>query len=121
MKKILLVEDEKVLAEMYKDKIESEGHRVDWAFSVDEALDYLKTKKYDLILLDILLPKENGISFLKRLKELKEDLKIPIVAFSNYDDPSARKEALALGVKAYLIKTQYTPRELLAEIEKFLK
>ncbi len=119
--KILIVEDEKILAEMYKDKFEEGGFVVDLAFSSEEALDYLKDRKPDLILLDILLPKENGISFLKRIKEMENAFEIPIVAFSNYDEPRTKKQAFALGVKAYLIKTQYTPKELLAEIKKFLE
>jgi DNA-binding NarL/FixJ family response regulator len=71
-------------------------------------------------LLDILLPKENGITFLKKIKEIRGVSEIPIVAFSNYDEPKTKKEAFALGVKAYLIKTQYTPKEILEEIKKFL-
>ena len=120
MPKILIVEDEKILAEMYKDKFEEGGFETDVAFSSEEALDYLKDKKPDLILLDILLPKENGISFLKKLKDMKNVADVPIVAFSNYDEPRTKKEAFALGVKAYLIKTQYTPKELLEKIKKFL-
>src|SRR4030042_1058006 len=101
MPKILIVEDEKMLAEMYKDKFEEEGMETDLSFSSEEALDYLKDKKPDLILLDILLPKENGISFLKKIKEIENTAEVPIVAFSNYDEPQTKKEALALGAKAY--------------------
>ncbi len=118
--KILIVEDEKILAEMYKDKFDEEGFQTDLVFSSEEALAYLKNKKPDLILLDILLPRENGISFLKVIKSDKKVADIPIVAFSNYDEPRTKKEAYELGVKAYLIKALYTPRELLEEIKKFL-
>lgn len=121
MPKILIIEDEKILAEMYKDKFEEAGHQADLVFSSEQALDYLKKEKPDLILLDILLPRENGIYFLKRLKEIGEGSKIPVIAFSNYDEPKTKKEALGLGVKDYLIKTQYTPKELLNEIEDFFK
>ncbi len=120
MPRILIVEDEKILAEMYKDKFEEEGFDVDLVFSSEEAIEYFKNKKPDLILLDILLPKENGVYFLKKLKEIKETTKIPIIAFSNYEEPKTKKEALKLGAKAYLIKTQYTPKELLEEIKKYL-
>jgi two-component system response regulator BaeR len=118
---ILIIEDEKILAEMYKDKFEEGGFAVDLVLSSEEATDYLKDKKPDLILLDILLPKENGISFLKRIKEMKNISDVPIVVFSNYDEPRTKKQAFELGAKAYLIKTQYTPSELLAEIKKFLQ
>ena len=121
MSKVLIVEDEKILAEMYKDKFEEAGYQADLAFSSEEAIEYLKKEKPDLILLDILLPRENGINFLKRLKEVEGISKIPVVAFSNYDEPKTKKEALGLGVRAYLIKTQYTPKELVEEVKKFLK
>ncbi len=121
MSKILIVEDEKILAQMYRDKIQEAGHQADVVFSSEEATKYLKTKKIDLILLDILLPKENGLAFLKRIKKDKELSKIPVVAFSNYDEPKTKKEALFLGALDYLIKTAYTPKELVGELEKFLQ
>lgn len=120
MAKILIIEDEKMLAEMYQDKFKSSGHEADLVFSSEEAFDYLKKEKPDLILLDILLPRDNGISFMKKIKELKTAENIPIVAFSNYDDPKTKKEALGLGAKTYLIKTRYTPSALLEEIKKYL-
>jgi len=94
--KILIVEDERVLAEMYKDKFEEEGFVVDLVFSSEEATDYLKNNAPDLILLDILLPGENGISFLKRIKETGNIPGVPIVAFSNYDEPRTKKQAFEL-------------------------
>jgi len=120
MAKILIVEDEPVLAEMYKEKIENVGFQVNLVSSTEEAIDSLKKEKPDLILLDILLPKENGICFLKKLRKIKEFYETPVVIISNYDDSKTKKESFKLGVKAYLIKTQYTPKELLEEIKKFL-
>jgi len=120
MPKILIVEDEKILAEMYKEKLLEDDFSVDLAFSCEEGLDYLKDNKPDLILLDILLPKENGISFLEKAKKNNNIENIPIIAFSNYDEPKTKKQAFALGAKAYLIKTQYTPKQLVEEIKKFL-
>lgn len=121
MVKILIVEDELILAEMYQEKFEEGGYEVDFVLSSEEAFNYLKNKRPDLILLDILLPRENGINFLKKFKTNKEISEIPVVAISNYDEPKTKKEAFELGVKAYLIKTQYTPTELLEEIKKYLK
>jgi len=56
-----------------------------------------------------LLPGKDGISFLKWLKNEPEISSIPVVVISNYDDPKAKKEAFELGVKEYLLKTDYTP------------
>jgi DNA-binding response OmpR family regulator len=119
---VLIVEDEKVLAEMYRDKFEQEGFKADLVFSSEDAIEYLKNKKPDLILLDILLPKANGISFLEKIKELKETIgEIPVVAFSNYDDLETRNRAILLGAKDYLLKTQYTPTELVKRVKELLK
>lgn len=119
MSKILLVEDEKILAEVYQDKFEAEGIQTLLAFTAREALEILEKEKIDLVLLDILLPQENGIHLLKKLKEIKKE-EIPVIAFSNYDEPKTKKEALELGAKEYLIKTQYTPQEIVEKIKKYL-
>ena len=79
-----------------------------------------KQEKPDLVILDILLPKGNGISFLKALRNDPETADIPVVAFSNYDDPPTKKEAFDLGVKDYLIKTAYTPQGIIDKIKIFL-
>lgn len=63
MKKILLVEDEKILGEMYKEKFIQAGFEVFWAFDHQKAQELAKKEKPDLIVLDILLPKKNGITF----------------------------------------------------------
>jgi two-component system alkaline phosphatase synthesis response regulator PhoP len=120
MPKILIIEDEKVLAEMYKEKFEKEGFKVHLAFTSNEGLNLAKKEKPDLILLDILLPGEDGISFLKWLKNEPEISSIPVVIISNYDDPKAKKEAFELGVKEYLLKTDYTPQQLVEKIKKYL-
>jgi len=120
MKKILIIEDEIVLAEMYKEKLEKEGFEVFLASEIGEGIEIAKKERPDLILLDILLPRENGISFLEKIK--KEEIKdIPVVAFSNYDDPGTKKRAFELGVKEYLIKTNYTPGEIVEKIKNYLK
>lgn len=122
MTKILIIEDELILAEMYRDKFTQAGYEVVLAFSAEEGLKLVKDKKEkpDLILLDILLPRENGIQFLKRFKKIAGVAQVPIVAFSNYDEPKTRKEAEELGVKDYLIKTEFTPNEIVEKVKTYL-
>ncbi len=120
-KKILLIEDEKILAEMYQDKFSQEGFEVFLAFESREGLEIAKKEKPDLIILDILLPGEDGIVFLNWLRKDPEIASIPVVAFSNYDDPVAKNQAAELGVKDYLIKTNYTPQEIIERIKEYLK
>jgi DNA-binding response OmpR family regulator len=121
MKKILIIEDEKILAEMYREKLEMEGFKVLLAFDVKEGIEMAKKEKPDLILLDILLPVENGIYFLERQREDKEICQIPVIAFSNYDNPQKIKKTIELGAKEYLIKTNHTPTEIIEKIKKYIK
>ena len=118
--KILIIEDEKVLAEMYKDKFIQAGFEVILAYSSEDALKVLRKEKPDLILLDILLPRINGIGFLTRIKNDPGLSLIPVIAFSNYDDAETKGEALRLGVKDYLIKTNYTPQEIIEKVKTYL-
>lgn len=122
MSKVLIIEDEKTLAAMYKEAFANEGYDVSLASGVDEALEKLKNNKPDLVMLDILLPGETGISFLIKLRRLESDLSdTTVVAFSNYDDQESKKEAFDLGVKDYLIKTQNTPMEILKKSTKYIQ
>jgi len=120
-KKILLVEDEKILVHMYRKKLSEAGFKVISVFESEKALILTKKEKPDLVLLDILLPKENGIFFLEQLRKDPKIASILVVAFSNYDDPQTKKQAFKLGVKDYLIKTDYTPKEIVEKIKTYLK
>ena len=84
-------------------------------------LELAKKEKPDLIILDILLPKKNGVSFLKELKKEPEIASIPVVALSNYDHPETRKMALEFGAKEYIIKTDFTPKEIVEKIKGYLR
>jgi len=121
MKKILIVEDEVELAEMYEEKLERVGFKILLAFTADEGLELTKKEKPDLILLDILLPVKNGIYFLKEMKKDPEISSIPVLGFSNYDHPPTKNEAVELGIKEYLIKAAYTPAEIIEKIKEYLK
>ncbi|MDD4625415.1 MAG: response regulator [Candidatus Pacebacteria bacterium] len=119
--KILVVEDEQILAEMYQDKFKKEGFEVIVAKDGKEGIKMMREQKPALVLLDILLPNENGIDFLKKQKKDPKLSSIPIIVFSNFDDPETKKETLDLGVKEYLIKSNHNPREIVEQIKKYIK
>jgi len=121
MKKILIIEDEKMLGEMYQDKFIQEGFDAVLAETAEQGVEATCKEKPDLILLDILLPRTNGIGFMEWFKKEKELSSIPVIAFSNYDDPKTKKEAAELGIKDYLIKTNYTPQEIVDKVKSYLK
>jgi two-component system alkaline phosphatase synthesis response regulator PhoP len=120
-KKILLVEDEKMLAEMYRDKLLKEGFDVVLSLDAEGGFELAKKEKPDLVVLDILLPRGNGISFLEKLREDPETAFIPVVAFSNYDGVETKKRAFELGILDYLIKANYTPQQLIEKVKGYLK
>ncbi len=122
MAKVLIIEDEKTLAKMYKDVFEQNDHQVRVVHGVDDALEAASEMKPDLILLDILLPGETGISFLIKLRKVEDSIsETPVVAFSNYDDQESKEEAFRLGAKDYLIKTANTPMEVLQKAVKYIE
>lgn len=121
MSKILIVEDEKLLREMYHDKFTESGFEVISVDSTEDAIEQVVKEKPDLILLDILLPRENGVSFLKHLKKDEKNGSIPVVVFSNFDDPETKREALGLGAKEYLIKANLTPQDIINKVENYVK
>lgn len=118
MKKILLVEDEKLIREMYVEKLRQENMKIFEASTTLEAEEILRSQNIDLIILDILLPGENGLTYLKRLKE--KNIGIPVIILSNLEGKEYRKMAKDFKAKKYLLKTNYTPSEILAKIKKYL-
>lgn len=120
MKNILLVEDEKILTEMYKEKLVQSGFKVISVFSAEEGLKIISEEKIDLVILDILLPKKTGIYFLEKQKANPEISTVPVIVFSNYNDAETQLKAEEFGAKAYLSKTRITPAELIEKIKEYL-
>ncbi|MEA2092796.1 MAG: response regulator [Patescibacteria group bacterium] len=121
MKKILIIEDEKMLTDIYEERFKREGFEVYSAVSAEEGLKKTIGIKPDLIILDILLPRGNGTDFLEKMNKIDDLKDIKVIAYSNYDDNETREKAIGLGAKEYLIKTNYTPKEILDLINKYIK
>jgi len=121
MKKILIIEDEKILSEMYQFKLEKEGYKTMSAMYVDEAIDLANKNNPDLVILDILLPKESGINYLVKSKNFDNIKNIPVLVISNFDDNETKKKCFDLGIRDYLIKSNYDPKEVVSRIKKILE
>lgn len=115
------MEDEELLLEMYREVFEKEGFDVATATTGREAVRVAQKEKPDFILLDILLPGDNGIYFLEQRKIHPELASIPVMAFSNFDDPQIKKSAFRLGAEDYLLKTNYTPQEVVTKVKKYVR
>lgn len=117
---ILVVEDDAFLREIYIDTLTRGGYAVDTAVDGDEGFDKIKKGGYDLVLLDIILPKQEGLQIVRTLKEDPNwKPTAPIVFLTNLDNDGEIKQALQLG-KGYLIKSQLTPADLLKEVGLYL-
>ncbi len=120
MKKILLVEDEETLIRMYEEKFERAGFKVKVARTAEEGIEMIMGERPDLVILDIILPNKNGIYFLEKIREDKSLNDLPIIVFSNYDNPEAEKAVKKLGVDDYIIKANHDPEEIIKAIEEKL-
>jgi CheY-like chemotaxis protein len=119
-KKILIVEDDPDLRTFYSTFL-SETYLTDAAADGEEGWSKATANNYDLILLDIMMPKLDGIGFLKRRKDDAKIKKIPVVMMSNLGKNEVLEECFSLGVKYYIIKAESTPDQIAPTIEKALQ
>jgi CheY-like chemotaxis protein len=112
MANILLVDDNESLRAAYSSFLTQEGHTVATASSVAEALEYLVTNTPDLLLVDMLLPKVNGVELLQQYDILNTHKTVKAIAFSNLTEPMIEQRARDLGVSLYMTKAVATPQEL---------
>jgi len=122
MSKVLLVEDDEVLARMYQTKFQHDGYQTVIAYSGQEGIDFAAKEKPDVILLDIMMPHVDGFQVLKTIKSNPEISKIPIIVLTNLGTSEILiKEAKRLGADDYLIKYQISAKEVVEKVEKYLK
>lgn len=119
-KKILVVEDDQFLRELYTDVLSGEGYKVDSAVDGEDALGKMKIGGFDLVLLDIIMPKMDGLSVMKQMQSAPALSPNKCVIFlTNLDKDEEIKTALQLG-NGYLIKSQITPGSLIEEVKVYL-
>ncbi len=117
MKKILIVEDDKSIAELQKDYLEMSGYRVTCAFDGDQGIQQIKEKEFDLIILDLMLPGKDGFTILKEISETKE---VPVLIVSAKDEEMYKIKGLNLGADDYITKP-FGMGELVARVNSHIK
>lgn len=121
--KILLIEDETQLRELYQLLLEDEGYQVEAVADGKQGLAAISQGGYDLVLLDIMLPFIDGLEILSRLSKMGSNLKQPlnsVILLTNLAQDQTIAKALEYGVRGYLIKSDYNPEQLLTAIAGFL-
>lgn len=119
MKKILIVEDESVLLNVLKDRFDAEGWSVQTAEDGEIATELINKDKFDLVLLDLMLPKKDGFEVLKEVRENPELRDLPIVVLFNLGADDDIKKAIALGANDYFVKTQHPIGEILEKAKQY--
>jgi len=119
-KLLMVIEDDPLLTKMYKTKIASEGFRVITAQDGQEGLKKALEYKPDGIILDVMMPKLSGIDMLTRLRQDAYGKNIPVVIISNLSQEAEDGKAKELGVKEYLIKANYTPKEVIERLKQYI-
>ena len=118
--KILLVEDDPLFVEMYQMAFKSVGYAVEQAFNGEEGLEKLKAmdEKPDMVLLDMMMPKKNGLEVLMEMKADNDLCSIPVIFLTNLGHGNHIRRALELGAVTYLEKSKYTPRETVLKVRE---
>lgn len=118
--RILLIEDEEMLANMYEVKFKNEGFDLEKALDGADGLAKAKANVPDFILLDIIMPKMDGFSVLKSLKEDSVTKNVPVILLTNLGQEEDIEKGKELGAVGYLVKANITPSEVVAEVKKKL-
>ncbi len=121
MKKILIAEDDFYIRDIYSNIFSVSGYEVSISVDGEDCLTKIRTQLYDMILLDIMMPKVTGIDVLRQAKSTENINKnTPIFLITNLVEQNVIEEAFKLGMDGYIIKTQVTPKQIVDEINTFL-
>jgi len=126
-KKLLVVEDDPFLSDIYNTKLKQAGFEVDLAMTGEECLQKLTVGKYDLMVLDIVLPQLDGWEILSRVREMRQKSVNPgidgmkIIILSNLGQKEEIRKGFDLGADGFMIKAHFTPSEVADEINKTLE
>ncbi len=119
--KILLIEDDPFLHQMYLDTLTHAGYTVISAKDGAEGLKLIKDNTdASLILLDLMLPKLNGLDILREIKKDEATINLSVIVLTNLSEDETIKEALKLGANAYLIKVDYTPKQVVTMVRQYI-
>ena len=121
-KRILIIEDDQFLREFYQELLQGEGYLIDVAIDGETGLRKMQQGGYDLVLLDIMLPKKDGLQILRDLKvNPSKKANGPVVCLTNLGQETVIKQSFELGAAGYLMKSALDPADVLQEIKNFLQ
>jgi len=119
--KILMVDDDKMLIDLYKERLELAGYQVEVSRDGEECLAKIHTVKPDLVLLDIMMPKVNGYEALASIKSDPATKDVPVIILSALMRDVNKSKAVESGADDYIIKSEAMPADVIGKIEAVLK
>jgi DNA-binding response OmpR family regulator len=119
--KVLIVEDEEMLVNMYISKFEKEGFDPIKALNGKQGLELAEKEKPEIILLDVIMPEMDGFMVLKELKSNSKTKSIPVIMLTNLGQDEDIKKGNELGAKDYLVKANLTPAQVVEKVKEILK
>ena len=119
--KIAVIEDDKILSNVLKEDLEEKGFYVVQAFDGVEGFSLIKSEKPDMILLDIIMPKLDGISLLKQLKDDDEVKDIPVIMLTVFGGYKKIADTIDIGAEAYFIKDQQDMKTVVDTVKDMLE
>jgi len=119
-KKILIVDDDLTLREMYEERLKFDGFVVIGASDGEEALEKTRQEMPNLILLDIMMPKMNGVDVLNHLRSDEATKNIPVIVLTALVQEIDKVKALMTPKDGYLIKSEQMPKEVLAKVHEII-
>lgn len=120
MAKILITEDDPLISRMYQKIFDFEGYQIEMAADGQECLDKTRSNPPTLILLDVMMPRMNGLETLEKLKADPETKAIPVVMLTNLAGQQDAEAALAKGAVKYIIKSEHDPKEVADIVKEIL-
>ena len=120
MTKILVIEDDKFLSNVYRIKLQKVGFDVILAVDGAEALEKIKSENFDLIILDLIIPKIDGFAVLSEIKSQEKYKKIPVLIASNLGQTEDINRAMKLGATDFVVKSDTSLDALVEKIKKII-
>ena len=121
MTKIAIIEDNVTISQMYRMKFEADGFDVRMADNGRIGVDLVKSFKPDVILLDIQMPEMDGAEALQEIRKLDIGKDLPVVVLTNLGEEEAPKEMQTLGIYSYIVKANFTPRQVVAHVKELIE
>lgn len=118
MSRIVIAEDDSMISEIYQKKFSDSGFEVLLATTGEQVVNLAKKEKLDVILLDLMIPKMNGFEVLKELRSGAYDAEIKIIICSNFSSREEQDKALELGANGFIVKSEYSPSDLVTEVQR---